>query len=125
MIDSSATLNFINSSLVTSKVSCIVEHGGIKVKVTGGTLLPFTHVIPQLQISMGNYTLIGDFFFIDLVDTDIIVGIQWLETLDHYTQSFKRMDFSFETDDKKVLLRGMSKKGSREVTIKKIEAIFK
>ena len=74
---------------------------------------------------MGNYTMADDFFVIDLVDTDIFLGIQWLETLDQYTESFKRMDFSFETDGKKVLLRGMSNKGSKEVTIKKIEAIFK
>lgn len=48
-----------------------------------------------------------------------------METLDQYTQSFKRMDFSFKIDGKKVLLRGMSNKGSREVIIKKMEAIFK
>ena len=125
MIDSGATLNFINSSLVTSKGLHAVEHGGFEVKVAGGTLLPCTHVIPRLQISMRNYTLTDDFFVIDLVDTDIILGIQWLETFDQYTQSFKRMNFSFETDGKKVLLRGMSNKGSREVTIKKMEAIFK
>ena len=74
---------------------------------------------------MGNYTMIDDLFVMDLVDTDIILGIQWLETLDQYTQNFKRMDFSFEIDYKKVLLRGISNKGSREVTIKKMEAIFK
>ena len=82
MIDSGATLNFINSSLVTSKGLRTVEHGGIEVKVAGGTLLPCTHVISLLQISMGNYTLEDDFFVIDLVETDIILGIQWLETLD-------------------------------------------
>lgn len=82
-------------------------------------------VIPRLKICMRNYTLTDDFFAIDLVDTEIILGIQWMETLDQYTQSFERMDFSFETDGKKVLLRGMSNKGSREVTIKKMEDIFK
>lgn len=35
------------------------------------------------------------------------------------------MDFSFKMDGKKVLLRAMSNKGSREVKIKKTEAIFK
>ena len=54
MIDSGATLNFINSSLVTSKGLHVVEHEGFEVKVVGGTLLPCTHVIPWLQISMGN-----------------------------------------------------------------------
>ena len=82
MIDSGATLNFINSSLITSKGLRAVKHGGLEVKVAGGTLLPCTHVIPRPQISMGNYTLIDDFFVIDLVDTDIILGIQWMETLD-------------------------------------------
>lgn len=95
MIDSGATLNLINSSLVTSKGLRAIEHGGFEVKFAGGTLLPCTHVIPWLQISMGNYTLANDFFVIDLVDIDIILSIQWLETLDQYTQSFKRMDFSF------------------------------
>ena len=73
---------------------------------------------------MGNYTIADDLFVIDLVHTNIILGIQWLETLDQYTQSFKRMDFSFETNGKKVLLRGMSNKGTRELTIKKIEVFF-
>ena len=124
MIDSDSTLNFINSSLVTSKGLCAVEHGGIEVKVVGGTLLPCTHVIPWLQISMGNYTLTDDFFVIYLVDTNIILGIKWLGTLDQYTRSFKRMEFSFEIDGKKVLLRGVSNKGSKEVTIKKMEEFF-
>ena len=98
MIDSDATLNFINSSLVTSKSLHVVEHERFEVEVAGGTLLLCTHVIRRLQISMENYTIVDDFFIIDLVDTDIVLGIQWLETLDQYTQSFKRMDFSFETD---------------------------
>ena len=75
MIDSGVMLNFINSSLVTSKGLCAIEHGGLEVKVARGTLLPCTHVIPRLQISMGNYTLADDFFVIDLIDTNIILGI--------------------------------------------------
>ena len=47
-----------------------------------------------------------------------------METFDQYTQSFKRMEFSFEIDGKKVLLRGVSNKGSKEVTIKKMEEFF-
>ena len=84
-----------------------------------GTLLLCNHLNPQLSITLRNYTLIDDLFVIDLVDTDIILHIQLMETLDQYTQSFKRMDFSFETDGKKVLLRGVSNRGPREVTIKK------
>ncbi|XP_057871791.2 uncharacterized protein LOC131078113 [Cryptomeria japonica] len=58
-------------------------------------------------------------------DTDVILGIQWMETLNQYTQSFKRMEFSFEVDGKKVVLRRMSNGGPREISTKRMEAIFR
>ena len=75
MIDGGATLNFINSSLVASKALHTMEHGEFEVKVVGGTLLPSTHVIPRLSITMGNYNLRDDLFVIDPVDTNIILSI--------------------------------------------------
>ena len=53
-----------------------MEHGGFEVKVDEGTLLPSTHVIPRLSITMGNYIVMDAFFLIDLLDTDIILGVQ-------------------------------------------------
>ena len=57
---------------------------------------------------MENHTVIEDFFIVDLDDMEVILGIQWMETLDEYTQSFKRMDFTFVVDGKKVVLCGMA-----------------
>ena len=64
---------------------------------------------------MANHTVTEDFFIVDLVDMEVILGIQWMETLDEYTQSFKRMDFTFVVDRKKVVLRGMANEGPKEV----------
>ena len=47
-----------------------------------------------------------------------------METLDEYTQSFKRMDFTFVADGKKVVLRGMANEGPKEVFAHRMEAII-
>ena len=75
-----------------------------QVKVVGGTFLPCMHLVPQLSITMANHTVTNDFFIVDLADMEVILGIQWMETLDEYTQSFKWMDFTFVVDGKKVVL---------------------
>lgn len=74
---------------------------------------------------MGNYMMTDDFFVVDLDDMDVILGVQWMETLDQYMQSLKRMEFSFEVDGRKVVLRGMSNGGPREFSAKRMEAIFR
>ena len=48
--------------------------------------------------------MVEDFFIVDLADMEVILGIQWMETLDEYTQSFKQMKFTFVVDGKKVVL---------------------
>ena len=65
---------------------------------------------------MGNHTITNDFFVVDLDDMEVMLVIQWMETLDEYTQSFKWMEFSFKVDSKKVVQRGMSNGGLRKIS---------
>ena len=60
-------------------------HIGFQVKVAGGTSLPCMHLVPQLSITMANHTVIKDFFIVNLANMEVILGIQWMETLDEYT----------------------------------------
>ena len=74
---------------------------------------------------MANHTVTEEFFIVDLANMEVILGIQWMETLDEYTQSFKRMDFTFVVDRKKVVLRGMTNERPKEVYAHRMEAIFR
>jgi len=73
---------------------------------------------------MANHTVTKDFFIVDLDDIEVILGIQWMDTLDAYTQSFKRMNFTFVVDGKKVVLCGIANKEPKEVSAYWIKAIF-
>ena len=116
MLDSRVTLNFINSSLVKRRGLPTEMHTGFKVKVAEGTLLPCTHLVPQLSITMAKHTVTEDFFIVDLDVIEVILGIQWMATLDEYTQSFEQMDFTFFVDGKKVVLCRMENEGPKEVS---------
>ena len=35
---------------------------------------------------MANHTVTEDFFIVDLDDMEVILGIQWMESLDEYTE---------------------------------------
>ena len=62
----------------------------------------------------------------DLLDTNIILGVQWLSTLGPITTNYKTMEMYFtEENGKKVVLRGMTGNTHRVVTAKRMEAIFK
>ena len=89
MLDSGATLNFINSSLVKRRSLSTEAHTSFQVKVAGGTFLPCMHLVPQLSITMANHMVTEDFFIVGLANMEVILGIHWMETLDEYMQSFK------------------------------------
>ena len=50
-------------------------HVVFKVKVARGTLVPYTHLVLELSITMANHMLIEDFFIVDLYYMEVILGI--------------------------------------------------
>jgi hypothetical protein len=62
----------------------------------------------------------------DLPDTKIILGVQWLNMLGPITTNYKTMEMYFtEESGRKVVLRGMSGNTAKVVTTKRMEAIFR
>jgi hypothetical protein len=62
----------------------------------------------------------------DLPNTNIILGVQWLNTLGPITTNYKTMKMSIvEEGGRKVVLRGMTGNSAKVVTTKRMEAIFR
>ena len=47
--------------------------------------MQFMHYIPSLSITMVTYTLVVHFFVVDIPNTNVILGVQWLITLGKVT----------------------------------------
>ena len=76
LVDSGATHNLIDEGLVRRRGLQVEEFSGFNVIVADGFPFTCTKVIPQLSIQFGDYTLIGDFYVINLSNLDVVLGLE-------------------------------------------------
>jgi hypothetical protein len=81
LIDGGASHNFINMAMVERKHIPTIDLEGFLVEVAGERTIACDRHIPQMSLTLGRYTLIQDFYVVDIPDTNIILGVQWLSYL--------------------------------------------
>jgi hypothetical protein len=82
--------------------------------------------VPDLEIKLGNYTVRDTFYVVDLYDTDVVLGVQWLITLGKITTNYQTLEMGFrDCEGKRIVLRGMSIGAPRTVSAKRMERIFR
>jgi hypothetical protein len=109
LIDGGASHNFIDSALLKRRHIPTIEFEGFRVEVAGEHTMPCDRYIPGMKLTLGRHDLAQDFYVMDLPNTNIILGVQWLSTLGPITTNYKTMEMSFiEESGKKVILKGMT-----------------
>jgi hypothetical protein len=96
LIDGGATHNFIDVALVTRRQIPTEEFEGFNVVVVDGYNMACTQRIKGLEVTLGNYTLTYDFYVIDLEDTHVVLGVQWLYSLGDICMNYRDMRMEFE-----------------------------
>jgi hypothetical protein len=77
--------------------------------------------VPDLEIKLGDYTVRDTFYVVDLSDTYVVLGVQWLITLGKITSNYQTLEMGFrDSDRKKIVLRGMSTWAHRTVSAKRM-----
>jgi hypothetical protein len=73
------------TALVARRSIPIVDFDGFDVMVYSGCSMPCIQMIFHLCIALGNYTVTDHFYVVELPNTNIILGVQWLISLGkHY-----------------------------------------
>jgi len=99
-----------------------MDFNGFDVAVASEWVIPCTQKISQLCLTLGNYTVTDDFYEVELQDTNVILGVQWLVSIGRHTVNYKAMELEFKAaDGRKVVLRGMSNDAPRIVSTKRME----
>ena len=126
LIDGGASHNFIDVAMVERRRIPTTPFEGFLVEVAGGHTMACGRYIPQMSLTLGKYTLVQDFYVVDIPDTNIKLGVQWLITLGPITTNYNTMEMSFNNEDgKRITLKGMTGKSPRVVTTKKMHAILR
>jgi hypothetical protein len=126
LIDGGATHNFIDTSLVSRRALQTKEFEGFDVAVVDGHTVECLDRVPNLELKLGNYTVRDTFYVVDLSDTDVVLGVQWMITLGKITTNYQTLEMGFrDQNGKKVVLRGMSTGAPGIVSSKRMERIFR
>ena len=62
---------------------------------------------------------------INLSNLDVVLGLEWLESIEPYVQDFRQMQLEFMVNGKKTILKEMADGGPRLVSARKMEALIK
>eukprot|EP00253_Pinus_taeda_P027576 PITA_27576 len=99
LVDSGATHNFIDAQMVERR---------------------------ELSVTMGTYKLTDHFFVVDIPNTNMILGVQWLSTLGKVTTDWKTLEM--EWDDEKTgrheKIRGQHTYPPQTVSAHRMEAVL-
>jgi hypothetical protein len=125
LVDSGATHNFIDASLVSRRVLRTEEFEGFHMAVEDGYTMTCLDMVPDLEVMLGNYTLTDTFYVVDLSDTDAVLGVQWLYSLGEIGFNYQTLTMSFkDVSGSRVVLRGMPTRAPQAVSAKRMDRIF-
>jgi hypothetical protein len=125
LIDGGATHNFIDALLVSRQAPQTEKFEGFDVAVADGHIVECLDRVPNLEMKLGNYTVRDTFYVVDLSDTNVVLGVQWMITLGKITNNYQTLEMGFrDQDGKKVVLRGMSTGAPRTVSTKRRPPVF-
>ena len=106
LIDSGSTHNFLDIG-VAKKLGCEVEEiGPMKVDVANGSSLACVAICRGLTWTLQGSKFTTDVLLLPLGNCDMVLGVQWLETLGEIKWDFKHLIMKFEVKGEKHVIKG-------------------
>ena len=108
LIDPGATHNFISRKLIEVLKIPISVMASYRVQLGNGDNISTTGVCQGVRLQLQGIEIIEDFIPLNLGSTDIILGIQWLETLGGTFVNWKTQLLKFRLGGQTMPLKGDS-----------------
>ena len=94
-IDHKETHNFIDAAWVAKWGIQTEKFEGFTVAVVGNNSMECNHWIPKLNVTLGNYNMIESFYVVNVADTNVVLGVQWIYSIVKYTTAYRAMEMEF------------------------------
>ncbi|GKV50520.1 hypothetical protein SLEP1_g57222 [Rubroshorea leprosula] len=125
LIDSGSTHNFLDVN-VAKRVGCKLQAvEALKVDVADGSSLECVHMCQDFTWWLQGKPFHTDTLILPLGSCDMVLGIQWLETLGDILWNFKTLRMEFAVNGQKYVLRGSSQVSLKMVGSKGMVRLLK
>ena len=116
LIDSGSTHNFVNTSLAKIFNLFVCPVPNMKLMVEDGNKIDNVGKCHKVKLQMHEYNLESDFFAVPLGGVDVLLGIQWLQTLGTYSTNHQENFIEFQSFGKTHKLYGFQPPLTQSVT---------
>lgn len=106
-VDSGSTHNFLDLEYARSVECKLDQIHPLEVTVTDGNHIPYQYQCRNFQWQMHNHTFITNVMCIPIGSCDMVLGVEWLETLGDIQWNFKGMLMKFVLGNQEVRLKGV------------------
>ena len=112
LIDLGSTHHFIHCK-VAKELNCFLyPTPECKVMVENGGTINFSRKFHNIKLAMGKYVLNSPMFSIPMGAIDVVLGVQWLQSLGTIAFNFPEIFLKFFSEGKEIELQGIA--GSQE-----------
>lgn len=118
MIDPGATHNFISLDAVKALGLQLTSSKSFGVSLGAGDALQGEGECKSVVLQLQGITIIEDYLPLALGNSDLILGIQWLEKLGTMTTNWKTQTIKFQIGSDTVTLKGDPSLGRTEISLK-------
>eukprot|EP00253_Pinus_taeda_P034864 PITA_34864 len=110
LVASGSTHNFIHCK-IEKELNCFLYPAPeCQVMVTSGGTIHFSRKCHNIKLSMGEYVLNIPIISIPMGGVDVVLGVQWLQSLGRIAFNFQELFMKFCVEGKEVELRGIAGK---------------
>ncbi|KAL4564788.1 hypothetical protein LXL04_028859 [Taraxacum kok-saghyz] len=125
LVDPGATHNFIFDALVERLGLPVTDTGAYGVRMGTGDTEVSLGVCRGVLLQLQNVDIVEEFLPLRLGSSDVILGLQWLETLGNTKTNWKDLTMEFELGGQPVKLVGDPSLGRSQITLKAMERELK
>jgi hypothetical protein len=108
LIDSGSTHNFLDPSMAARVNLSIISTSLLHVKIANGDTIPCFGRVSAVSFKVQGHPILVDFYIISLGGCDMVLGVQWLQTLGPVLWDFSLMTMHYSCDGVSTLLQGLS-----------------
>ncbi|VFQ60773.1 unnamed protein product [Cuscuta campestris] len=106
LLDSGSTHNFIHPGVAERLQLVLHPVTSFRVYVGNGDFLWCAYACPQTAVSLQGHEFLIDLYLLEIHGTDMVLGVQWLQTLGKVSHDYAQMTMEFVWQGKPITLQG-------------------